>query len=403
MTHHPPSWLTPDAHQHLTQEIAGHFAVHLCGHLHETVSLTRSEGGAEALRLWQSRSLFGLESFEKPGEKIQRLHGYTLGKIELNGHEGVLRFWPRREKTQGTQRNFIPEPDINLTDEHTRPQSFTLLKPVGTQHNKAQGNAATGNETNTSGIPAKEFLALSKELGVTQIALENFFEILGKGAVPLKDLDSELRQVAERYKEFLSADWEHVMAQSKLSAKIKAKDEFTHHSKQSRELIKKARRKLKYLPGHPEYLQVMLMGGTVLSSAGKLKEAKDLLLKALDVSRTEEDRGLIRFNLFQINIRCRDYREALENLQEAIKVNPGRYALHDVKKYPIERLLGAGGMGVVFLCFYPLKKKKAVVKCLWEKREDADKEAAIMQEVAGKYVPEIIDYDYSGSERAYFV
>ncbi|MCP4695392.1 MAG: SUMF1/EgtB/PvdO family nonheme iron enzyme [Gammaproteobacteria bacterium] len=285
---------------------------------------------------------------------------------------------------------------------------------VGAQHNaggdintQAQGDVVAGNVTHMNGISPKEFRVLSKELGVTQIALENFFGILGKGAVPLKDLDSELRQVAERYKEFLSADWEQVMAQSKLSAKIKAKDEFTHHSKQSRELIKKAQHKLKYLPSHPkylkEYLKVMLMGGTVLSSAGKLKEAEELLLKALDISNTEENRGLIRFNLFQINIRCRDYRKALENLQEAIKVDPGRYALHDVKKYPIESLLGAGGMGVVFLCFYPLKKKRVAVKCLWEKRENADEEAAIMQKVAGKYVPEIIDYDYSGSERAYFV
>ncbi|MCP4702718.1 MAG: metallophosphoesterase [Gammaproteobacteria bacterium] len=133
MTHHPPSWLSPDAHRHLTEEITEHgrFAVHLCGHLHENASLNRSEGGAEALRLWQSRSLFGLKSSKKPGMKIQRLHGYTLGKIELNGNQGVLTFWPRSENTQGTQRNFVPDYSINLTDEqHTHPQSFRLLKPV---------------------------------------------------------------------------------------------------------------------------------------------------------------------------------------------------------------------------------------------------------------------------------
>ncbi|MCP4697642.1 MAG: SUMF1/EgtB/PvdO family nonheme iron enzyme [Gammaproteobacteria bacterium] len=288
---------------------------------------------------------------------------------------------------------------------------------VGTQYNaggdintQAREDVIAGNKTvaggdvtHISGIPPKEYQALSKELGVRQIALENFFEILDKGAVPSKDLDRELREVAEKHKEFLSRDFERVMEQSKLTPQIQAKHEFTHHSKQTRELIKKARRKLKYLPSHPDYLKVMLMGGTVLSSAGELREAKKLLHKALDISTTEEDKGLIRFNLFQINIRCRDYRKALDNLQEAIKINPGRYALHDVKKYPIERLLGAGGMGAVFLCSYPLKKKKVAVKCLWEKREGADKEAAIMAEAAGKYVPAIIDYDYSGSERAYFV
>ncbi len=287
-------------------------------------------------------------------------------------------------------------------DNHNKAQPDNIIE--GTLVTTMGPDIVSGNKlTHISSISPKEYLALSKELGVRQIALENFFEILDKGAVPLKDLDRELREVAEKHKEFLSRNFEQVMEQSKLTPQIKAKDEFTHHSKQSRELIKKAQRKLKYLPSHPEYLKVMLMGGTVLSSAGKLKEAKELLLKALDISDTEEDRGLIRFNLFQTCLRCRDYGKALDNLREAIKINPERYALHDVKKYPIECLLGAGGMGCVFLCFYPLKKKKVVVKCLWEKRADADREAAIMQEAAGKYVSEIIDYDYSGSKRAYFV
>ncbi|MCP4696415.1 MAG: SUMF1/EgtB/PvdO family nonheme iron enzyme [Gammaproteobacteria bacterium] len=269
---------------------------------------------------------------------------------------------------------------------------------------KADGDAFGGNKTVISGISPKEFQALSVELGVTQLALKNFFKIVGKkGAVPLEDLDSELREVGKRYKEFLSRDLKLIMARSNLSDKIKARDEFTHHSEESRLLIKKAQRKLRHLPSHPDYLKVMIMGGTVLSSAGNLKEAKKLLIKAENISRTEEEKGLICFNLFQINLRCRDYNKALENLQAAIKVNPGRYALHDVKKYPIDRLLGAGGMGCVFLCFHPLKKKKVAVKCLWEKREDADKEASIMEKAAGKYVPEIIDYDYSDSGRAYFV
>ncbi|MCP4698306.1 MAG: SUMF1/EgtB/PvdO family nonheme iron enzyme, partial [Gammaproteobacteria bacterium] len=46
---------------------------------------------------------------------------------------------------------------------------------------------------------------------------------------------------------------------------------------------------------------------------------------------------------------------------------------------------------------------EVAVKCLWEKRKGAEREAAIMEKVAGKYVPEIIDYNYSDSERAYFV
>ncbi|MCP4698361.1 MAG: SUMF1/EgtB/PvdO family nonheme iron enzyme, partial [Gammaproteobacteria bacterium] len=205
----------------------------------------------------------------------------------------------------------------------------------------------------------------------------------------------------------LEENLDDVIERSGLSDEIKAKDEFARHSEDSFLLIEQARRKLRELPTHPDYLKTMLKGGTVLSSTGNLKEAKELLGKALKISNTEEDRGLIHFNLFMINLRCRDYDTALENLRRAIRIDPEKYALHDVKKYPIERLLGAGGMGVVFLCAHSFEEeKKVVVKCLWEKKREARKEARIMDKLfkaAGKYVPRIIDFDYSRRERACLV
>ncbi len=129
MTHHPPAWLTSDAQQHLNEEIADHgrFAAHLCGHMHEAGSLYTSEAGTEAQWIWQGRSLFGLKFFEKAGERLQRSHGYTAGKIELNGSKGALAFWPRCERLQGKQRNIVPDNSIALTDDqHTLPRDFDL-------------------------------------------------------------------------------------------------------------------------------------------------------------------------------------------------------------------------------------------------------------------------------------
>jgi hypothetical protein len=84
LTHHPPAWLNPDSQQHLNGEITAHgrFAVHLCGHTHETAAREIAEGFAEIRRIWQGHSLFGLEYFGKESE-CQRLHGYTAGRIEL--------------------------------------------------------------------------------------------------------------------------------------------------------------------------------------------------------------------------------------------------------------------------------------------------------------------------------
>ncbi len=148
LTHHPQAWLSPESQQHLNGEIAGHgrFAACLCGHAHETAYRCVSEGGAEAKCIWQSRSLFGLKHFKKAGEEMQRSHGYTIGKIELNEDKkdkGVLTFWPRVEtRLQGGQRTIIAEAStIKLTPEgHTFPKDFKLIAPYVSENGTESRN-----------------------------------------------------------------------------------------------------------------------------------------------------------------------------------------------------------------------------------------------------------------------
>jgi predicted MPP superfamily phosphohydrolase len=132
LTHHPPSWLTPDAKAHLNGEITarGRFAVHLCGHLHEANSTEIVQGGTEARRIWQGRSLCGLEYYEtKTGQSLNRLHGYTAGKIELSENKGKLMFWPREARLQGGQRKIVPDYLFDLDDnQHTLSRDFELFQ-----------------------------------------------------------------------------------------------------------------------------------------------------------------------------------------------------------------------------------------------------------------------------------
>jgi len=140
LTHHPPLWLNPDSQQHLNGEITAHgrFAVHLCGHAHETVSREIAEGGAEARRIWQGRSLFGLEYFGE-NDDCQRLHGYTAGRIELHKNKGTLQLWPREARLQGEQRKIAPDYSLNLTDDqHTPPRDFRLLQSYKDKHEEEE-------------------------------------------------------------------------------------------------------------------------------------------------------------------------------------------------------------------------------------------------------------------------
>ncbi len=132
LTHHPPGWLNPDSQRHLKAEITSHrrFVVHLCGHLHEASSVEIVEDGADARRIWQGRSLFGLEYYSRENTEVERLHGYTAGKVEMSDSKGNLLFWPRETRLQGGQRNIVPDYSQVLTDnQHTKPKEFELLQP----------------------------------------------------------------------------------------------------------------------------------------------------------------------------------------------------------------------------------------------------------------------------------
>jgi len=157
----------------------------------------------------------------------------------------------------------------------------------------------------------------------------------------------EIKSLAENILQLLT----EVMKSQSLSAQVKPRDEFTQHNDTSRKLIQKAVALLKNLsPQHPDYSRVSIMVGSVLSSTGALAQSELLFQQALDRAQNNADKALAHFDFFQLQLRRKAYKEALVHLQTAIKLDRPKYALHNVKKYPMQQILGAGGMGCVLLC-----------------------------------------------------
>ncbi|WP_187602876.1 metallophosphoesterase family protein, partial [Microcystis aeruginosa] len=146
LTHHPPGWLHDKSQTQFKEEIINNnnFAVHLCGHLHEASYREYAEGGTEAHRTWQGRSLFGIEYYDHRQRKsIERLHGYTLGQINFNRQDKAkLIFCPREVRKQGHNRNFIPDFFCKLDEETllTDPQEITLLKQYAIAEENVNGS-----------------------------------------------------------------------------------------------------------------------------------------------------------------------------------------------------------------------------------------------------------------------
>ncbi len=210
-----------------------------------------------------------------------------------------------------------------------------------------------------------------------------------------------------------------LLARQNVSAQIKPRDEFTHHNSTSLELIRELFSELKQVsPKTPEYYRASILVGSALSSSGDLERAARLFQQTIDKSNNSAERALAHFNLFQVQLRNKAFSDALNNLEAAIQIDKeachsdsSQYALHDTHKYPMKRILGAGGMGCVFLCGHRLKKNARVaVKCFWENRKGSRdaifREPLLMAEIAGEWVPEPLDYGYlddAGQARAFFV
>ncbi len=199
--------------------------------------------------------------------------------------------------------------------------------------------------------------------------------------------------------------------QADLSDRIKPRDELTHYTPNNLELIGKATQLSKnLLTSDPQYSRAVLGLGSVIASQGHLEQAEALFSQAHKQANNDEERALSAFNLFQLFTRKQVYDKALSYLQEAIEINQNGYALYSVLNYDVQRILGAGGMGCVFLAQHKLQKKKVVIKCFWEMQQHDLKdnlfsEAFLMAEIAGKYVPQPLDCGFADSahERGYFI
>lgn len=101
VTHHPHSWLHPQSLDGWNNDInpAGRFDLHLFGHMHEPATISVSVGGSLPRRNVQAPSLFGLETFGN-GE-VQRIQGYSGGRLEVDGENRVFTCWPRKLVRQG--------------------------------------------------------------------------------------------------------------------------------------------------------------------------------------------------------------------------------------------------------------------------------------------------------------
>lgn len=163
VTHHPPNWLQSVARNNFLKDIhkPGRFLAHLYGHMHEAATESYSLNGGHDRRIVQASSLFGLEHWGENSD-CERIHGYSLNKLEVNGSEINWTMWPRVRIENASDDHIAPNQKFRLI----RGQEYfiTALHNM-TEKSKSDQDAETPKVDMTSETESRQGnLALSNSL-----------------------------------------------------------------------------------------------------------------------------------------------------------------------------------------------------------------------------------------------
>jgi hypothetical protein len=98
--------------------------------------------------------------------------------------------------------------------------------------------------------------------------------------------------------------------------------------------------------------------------AGDFGDALQGFRQVADVLRDPLLKGEAHYNAYRAGLEQRAWGEAQRDLEQAIRLNTPRFAPYPTDTYRLERILGAGGFGVAFLCLHQFLAEKVVIKSL---------------------------------------
>lgn len=190
LTHHPADWLHPHSKQTFESEIAEHFDLHLCGHVHTAGFDASRRGGSSTACVFKGASLFGVEKLPN-GQ--QRIHGYAWGRCDAAADPPTVEMFPRLAYVrQDNTRGLGADHSFDLDP---RRQSFFAVGAAPRGARRASGNPSA---------PAPELLAAQRDLALAAAQIRSLVEIARRLGVFYAE-SAQLDDAAELHAAFLDA------------------------------------------------------------------------------------------------------------------------------------------------------------------------------------------------------
>lgn len=119
--------------------------------------------------------------------------------------------------------------------------------------------------------------------------------------------------------------------------------------------------------------------GKLQLAVGDFDGAGESFAVAAAVASSSGERAEAFHNAYRAKLEQDDFPAALADLRQAVELDPARFAPFPFDKYPPDRILGAGGFGVTFLCRHRLTSAPVAVKAIHDGGLDRDA-ASVLKE-----------------------
>jgi uracil-DNA glycosylase family 4 len=151
-----------------------------------------------------------------------------------------------------------------------------------------------------------------------------------------------------------------------MNREVRPHDSLSLRNDHERALVKQLVTRYRELPegqrqGMPALLNAI---GKLEVAAGDFRAARADFAAVVTLTGDDRARAEAHANAYRAALEARDWDTALAELRQAAAIDPGRFAPFPLDKYRPQRILGAGGFGVAFLCEHRFLKAPVVVKTL---------------------------------------